>query len=246
MTDKTNSYEQGASLLFRSSNTAVLSTIERNADNYPFGSFVTFVSNTNRELFIYASDIAEHTKNFVKDCRACVTLFKVADRGDQQNSARLSLIGDITPVEDADLHDCQARFWTFLPDSERYSRIHGFNFYRLKTIKARWIGGFGQIGWLDTEHWVAETPKWQNNQQAMIEHMNNDHANVISSALYAQYNIKDNHAKMIALSTDGYYALSQNKHYFIAFQRPCYTEKAIRDILIEQANAYRKFESNKG
>ena len=239
---KQNNYEQNAVGLFRSSDTAVLSTITRDTDNYPFGSFITFVSGLNRELLIYASDIAEHTKNFINDSRACVTLFEVTDQGDRQNSARLSLIGDINPVDDADVQDCQNRFFTFLPESKQYSRIHGFNLYKLKIIKARWIGGFGRIAWLDTEHWTTAIPKWKNNEQAMIVHMNDDHSNVIGSALHAQFDIKDASARMIALSIDGYHAISDNRRYFIRFDRPCYTQKAIREALVEQAHRYRKFE----
>jgi putative heme iron utilization protein len=244
MTNNTNNYEQHAVALLRSSDAAILSTLSRNFDNYPFGSFITFVSNTNRELFLYASDIAEHTKNFINDPRACITITSIEDKGDQQNSARLSLMGDISKVEQADLQHCQRRFFAFMPESEKYSRIHDFNFYKFKTIKARWIGGFGEIAWLNTEHWQSTVPEWRKNEQAMIRHMNQDHANVISSALYGQLNIKDRSAKMIALSIDGYYALSNKQKYFISFDQPCYTEKVLRDTLIKQAQAYREFELN--
>ena len=87
-------YELNAVALFRSSNTAVLSTLSKSTNDYPFGSFVTFASNNNRDLFIYASDIAEHTKNILNDTRACVTICSVNKDGDKQTSARLSLIGD--------------------------------------------------------------------------------------------------------------------------------------------------------
>ena len=242
MKSENDIYEQNATALFRSGDTAILSTIDRNDEHYPFGSFVTFVSSVNRELFLYTSTIAEHTKNFVNDSRACVTIFNVVDKDDKQNSARLSLIGNITKVGDTRLQGCQSRFFAFLPESEKYSRIHGFNFYKFETVKARWIGGFGQIGWLDTQHWIADEPQWINNQQAMIDHMNEDHANVVRSTLHAKCGVKDINAKMIALCTDGYYTLSQGKRYYIGFDRPCYTEKALREMLIEHANNFRKFD----
>ena len=78
MINKKAQYEINAVRLFRSSDTAVLSTISKSSDSYPFGSFVTFSSSTHRELVIYASDIAEHTKNILHDPRACATIFSTA------------------------------------------------------------------------------------------------------------------------------------------------------------------------
>ena len=45
-------YEPSAVELFRTSDTAVLSTISKSSQDYPFGSFTTFASNINRELII--------------------------------------------------------------------------------------------------------------------------------------------------------------------------------------------------
>ena len=137
--EKLQKYEFNATQLFRESDTAVLSTISESSDSYPFGSFTTYSSNINRELIIYASDLAEHTKNILSDTRSCVTIFSLASGGDKQASSRLSLIGDFSKVEAND-HDKYAnRFVKFLPKSAAYSLMHGFNFYKLSIIKARWI-----------------------------------------------------------------------------------------------------------
>ena len=242
MNTSNTQYELDAVNLFRSSNTAILSTLSKSTDGYPFGSFVTTVSHSNRELFIYASDIAEHTKNILNDSKACVTLSSVNDQGDKQASSRLSLMGDLTKISSEDIQNCQARFFKFLPESEKYSYIHGFHFYRLKILKARWIGGFGQIGWLDTTHWVAPAPDWHNGEKAMIAHMNQDHSNVICSALNGVFNIVDPNAKMLALCIDGYYILSTDAQFFVPFLEPCYSEKNVRTALVKQAKAYRAFE----
>ena len=235
-------YEKNAVALFRSSNTAILSTLSKSTHNYPFGSFVTFASNTQRELFIYASDIAEHTKNILNDSRACVTLFSVKGTGDKQASERLSIIGDLVRVGKEDLETSLARFYKFLPESEAYSGIHGFRLYKLGIVKVRWIGGFGQIRWLETKDWISPIPKWQKNEDSMIDHMNQDHSNVITSALKGVFNIADAKAKMLALCIDGYYILSANVQYFIPFDEPCYTEKSVREALIMQAKLYRMHE----
>jgi len=240
-TSKTN-YELNAVNLFRSSNTAILSTLSKSTDDYPFGSFVTFVSNSNRELFIYASDIAEHTKNILNDSRACVTISSVNEDGDKQASARLSLMGDLTQVTRQEAQNCQHRFFKFLPESESYSHMHGFNLYRLKILKARWIGGFGEIGWLDTTHWTTPIAQWHSGEESMIKHMNEDHSNIICSVLNGIFDTIDAKAKMLAICIDGYYIRSAESQFFIPFHQPCYSETDVRTALIKQARAYRAFE----
>ena len=242
MNTSNTQYELHAVNLFRSSNTAVLSTLSKSTDGYPFGSFVTFVSHSNRALFIYISDIAEHTKNILSDSRGCVTIFSVNPEGDKQNSARLSLIGNLVKIPSNEVEACQTRFFKLSPESESYSQIHGFHLYKLNILKARWIGGFGQIGWLDTTHWVTPTPEWHNGEKAMIAHMNQDHSNVICSALNGVFNIVDPNAKMLALCIDGYYILSTDAQFFVPFLEPCYSEKNVRTALVKQAKAYRAFE----
>ena len=240
--EKLQKYEVNATQLFRESDTAVLSTISESSDSYPFGSFTTYSSNINRELIIYASDLAEHTKNILSDTRSCVTIFSLASGSDKQASSRLSLIGDFSKVEAND-HDKYAnRFVKFLPKSAAYSLMHGFNFYKLSIIKARWIGGFGEIAWLDTTNWISQIPKWAKNEQLMIDHMNQDHKNVVISALHKNFSIKDKKAEIFSMCIDGYYITSNKKTYFIPFAMPCHTEKAIRSELIKQANDNRSFE----
>ena len=239
---KRKKYELDAVHLYRSTNAAILSTMSNKYEGYPFGSFITYVTDRNRTLFMYTSDIAQHTKNLKKNPKACVTLFKLDNDYDKQNSSRLTLMGDLKTVTDEHLNDCQNRFVKFLPESKKYSSMHDFKFYKLVISKIRWIGGFGDIAWLDPKNWNDETPKWSKNESMMIDHMNEDHANVIQSALNAQYGIKDKKAQMIALTIDGYYIRSKEKIYFINFDKPVFKALDYRKILVKQAKEYRTFE----
>ena len=54
-------YENEAVNLMRSNNIAILSTLSKKFEEFPFGSFITYVTDQNRSFYIYASDIAEHT-----------------------------------------------------------------------------------------------------------------------------------------------------------------------------------------
>jgi putative heme iron utilization protein len=243
MSQAKKTFEIQAATLYRSCNTAILSTLSKREDGHPFGSFITYVTGQNRDLMVYASDIAEHTKNILNDTRACVTISSVTNSKDIQDNARLSIMGDLHPVPDAEIDGCQQRFVKFLPESKKYAAIHGFNFYRLIPSKVRWIGGFGQIAWLETEKWKSR-PQWQPRETGIIEHMNQDHSNLVCSALNAVHKIADPTAEMLSLCIDGYYIKAQQTIYYISFNQPCYTEKELRAALVQQANDFRDFELN--
>ena len=239
---KRKKYELDAVHLYRTTNAAILSTMSNKYEGYPFGSFITYVSDRNRTLFMYTSDIAQHTKNLKSNPKACVTLFKLDTDYDKQNSSRLTLMGDLKTVSNEELDDCQDRFIKFLPESKKYSSMHDFKFYKLVISRVRWIGGFGDIAWLNPKNWNDEKPKWSKNETMMIDHMNEDHANVVQSALNAQYGIKDKKAQMIALTIDGYYISSKENIYFINFDKPVIKALDYRKILVKQAKEYRSYE----
>tara|TARA_B100001057_G_scaffold467007_1_gene524715 strand:+ start:752 stop:1486 length:735 start_codon:yes stop_codon:yes gene_type:complete len=244
MNKRLKKYDLQAAELFRSSNEAILSTVSQRFDGFPFGSYVTYVSGRNRSIYLYASDIAEHTKNLKNDPKACITVSRTKDEEDKQNSARLTIMGNLKEVSKDRLEDCKSRFHKFLPESKKYSQMHDFKFYELKPDNIRWIGGFGEIAWLKKNNWVSEEPRWKEREQGMIEHMNDDHSNVIFSTLRGQHNIEDKHAEMFAMCIDGYYVLSKKDLFFIRFDSPCLTPKEVKDELVRQANEFRSLESN--
>ncbi len=233
-------YEKLAINLMRNCREGVLSTVSKKYEGYPFGSFVTFISGADRSIIFYASDIAQHTINLKNNSKACITLFNLSE-GDKQDSARLSLMGDVKKI-DKDVEEISGQFIEFFPESSQYSNMHDFNFYSLNISQVRWIGGFGKIAWLSSTNWNPIRPKWLKQEKSMIEHMNEDHSNSIVSALNAKLGIKDKHAKMLRLTIDGYYVSSKNKIYFLDFNLPCFTVKQYRDKLVEQAKEYRDFE----
>ena len=242
MNDKIKKYELNATTLLRSTNSGILSTISKAYRGYPFGSYVTFITGPDRSIYIYASTLAQHTKNLFKDSKACITLSREKKDDDKQNSQRLTLMGDLEPVNESDKEYIKNRFHTFLPESKKYSIMHDFDFYKLSLHKIRWIGGFGEIAWLKNKNWKPLSPKWLSTEMQMIEHMNEDHQNVIYSSLKAQHGKVDKKAKMIALCVDGYFIESGSEIFYINFDDICLNAKSYREMLISQAKQYRRFE----
>ena len=233
-------YEKSAAVLLRESNEGALSTMSKKFEGYPFGSFTTFTTDRNRTVIIYASGLAQHTKNLLHNSKASLTIYNLEQNGDQQDSQRLTLLGDLVLAADQD--DCKERFSLFLPHSVNYHKMHDFSFYKLVINQARWIGGFGQIAWLKPEQWIDSKPKWLERERSIINHMNDDHSNSIISTLHAQLGIKDSKAEMVAINTDGYYVRSNDELMFIKFDKCCTNLKDFKDELVKQAHANREYE----
>ncbi|MBD62948.1 MAG: hypothetical protein CMD68_02585 [Gammaproteobacteria bacterium] len=242
MKTKLIEFEHDATKLLRSTSSGILSTISKAYKGYPFGSYVTYITGPDRSIYIYASTLAQHTKNLFQDSKACLTLSREKINDDKQNSQRLTLMGDLKPMNEDNKEYIKKRFHKFLPESKKYSRMHDFDFYKLSLLKIRWIGGFGEIAWLKNNNWKPVDPKWLSKERDMIDHMNEDHSNVIYSSLKAQHGKADKNAKMIALCIDGYFIKSKNEIFFISFEDICLNAKSYRDMLIKQAKQYRKFE----
>ncbi len=235
MKDKIKEYTNDAVRLLRNTKTAVLSTISLSKSNYPFGSLVTFVSGRDRSLYLYLSDIAEHTKNLKANQKACITILAKKEKEDAQDNSRLTLVGNLKNISEIELEFCKERFFSLLPESKKYANFHGFNFYKLEIKHARWIGGFGKIGWLTEKEWEIQMPEWIENENNIIQHMNEDHRETITSTLYNQHQINDKNAKMLFLTIDGYYAQSSEGIFFIQFNSICNNSKEYKNELIRLA-----------
>ncbi|MBS4099035.1 MAG: pyridoxamine 5'-phosphate oxidase family protein [Sulfuricella sp.] len=127
-----------------------LATHSLREPGYPFATILPFAADAGHNPLFLMSGLAEHTKNLAADPR-CSFLVNTAQDGNVQTGARLTLIGNISPVE-AD-KGLVARFLRYHPATEQYLSLGDFTFYRLEPIKLRYIGGFGQAGWLDQAEW---------------------------------------------------------------------------------------------
>ena len=239
MNIKLEDLENGAVSLYRGSDNGILSTVSKKHDDYPFGSFVTYVTSSARTAYLYLSDLADHTKNLHHSSKSSLTILKLNTNGDKQNSERLTIMGDLVPVSENELDSCKKRYYQMLPESKMYAKMHDFNFYKIQIKNVRWIGGFGKIAWLDVSNWVDKLPKWSKSEGGIIEHMNEDHSDTIVAALKAQHGVNDKTARMVQLTIDGYYLRTQSKLFFIKFPIVCYNSKEYKDALVALAKLYK-------
>src|SRR3989344_384283 len=131
--------------LVKNNRMAALSTEYKEA---PFGSLSPYVLDKNGNPVIFISILAIHTKNLNKNPACSLTIWKV-DEDDLFNSQRITFLGKMVQVEDEERKELQELFLKKHPESEGFIDFDDFAFYRLEIVKIYYIGGFGDIQWIE-------------------------------------------------------------------------------------------------
>src|SRR6185295_16029780 len=145
----------------------VLSTISIDLPGYPFGSVTPYCTDRMSRPIIYISHIAQHTKNIVADSRVSLTVVEKGDSDDVQAQGRVTCIGDARPVARED-DDIRERYFRHFPSARQYERTHGFEFFSLELVRVRFIGGFGQIFWVEPAAFMIANPFSQADEARII------------------------------------------------------------------------------
>lgn len=230
---KKNKAIKDARTLLRSSEKAMLSTHSFSKKGYPFGSVTTYMTDHQGHPIIYISHLAQHTKNIKHDNK--ISLLVSQESNDDINAgARLTLLGHAELVSENECEFIAEKFYLKFPESRKYQDTHDFNFYRLKVEYVRYIGGFGQIYWLDCNQFILPIPDWLENEQPAIEHMNEDHKDAMQLMCSYFKKFKADEICMTHLYPDGC-AIRANgcQNFFLAYQELAESSKDIRIRLVE-------------
>jgi heme oxygenase (biliverdin-IX-beta and delta-forming) len=122
----------------------VLATLATRRAGWPFASIAPYGLDAEGEPLFLLSDLAEHTRNLQADARASL-LVQEPTEGDPQAAARLTLLGLVRPTE-AD-GEAREQYFRTHPEAAAYLELD-FRFYRMEVDQARFIAGFGDMGWI--------------------------------------------------------------------------------------------------
>ncbi len=214
----------------------VLSTISVEVAGYPFGSVVPYCLDAGGNPFIYISDIAQHTKNIDADPKVSLIL-QAAVSDDVQAEARFTLLADAEKIE-AQEPDMARRYTRYFPSSSGYRQAHGFSFYRLRVFQGRYIGGFGEVYWLEKEDFLLPTPFTADEEQGAVEHMNADHTDFMEKRLRKIDIVSpknDQKPVMAGLDAEGFDIRLGDAIYRFPFPNPVQNMREVRETLKSMA-----------
>ena len=198
----------------RATRSGVLSTFSTKFEGYPFGSVAPFILDHNGQPIVLISTIAEHTKNIIANPKISLLVFSGDD--DLQASARLTLIGEAKQIDKAD-DDLRTRYLRYFPQAAGYFEMHDFNFYRIEILQARYIAGFGKMGWVSGKeisgkelsgevlsgNELISTPSPLAAQEtAIIDHMNADHAHSLIAYSKHFHGLDVTNPEMVGIDSD--------------------------------------------
>ena len=212
---------------------AVFSTLSYKLQGAPFGSVSTVMLTDTGEVIFYVSDIAQHARNLEHDNRLSITLYHQASAGDQNTEARLTLNGHAQKLTHEQAAEYAARYFRLFPAAEAYKQAHDFYFWKMPVEHIRFIGGFGEIFWLTQQEWQQAAPAWQAaDELAMVEHMNDDHADACE-LITTQHSGQAGAATILTVYPEGCHFMQGERLYFVPFAAPCFTGQEVRKALVQ-------------
>jgi putative heme iron utilization protein len=185
--------------LVRRYRAGALTTHSLKVPGYPYASALPFCTDARGRIVVLISHLAEHTRNAEADARAG---FLVADFGPAlQAGARVSLLGDLAPVDDPAV---AARYLRLFPEAADLLGIGGFRFFRLEPKAARYIAGFGSIHSIAGDGYLAPELPIAAEEDGILEHMNADHAHNLRDYCRHVHGVQAEDAVMAGIDCDGF------------------------------------------
>jgi putative heme iron utilization protein len=218
--------------LLKHQSTAVLSTHSVEVEGYPFGSIAPYVLNYDGEPIMLISEIAQHTRNIKHNNRVSLTIFdQCVD--DPQAGSRLTWIGNVESVDPQDT-EISRRYLRYFPSAESYFETHDFSLYCIRLRRARYIGGFGEIYWIEPEAMLLRNPFCES-ERSIVEHMNQDHQEALFHYCSLLKVASVDAVRMTGIDSEGFDMLADKRKLRLDFATAITTVEAARAALVKLA-----------
>ena len=213
----------------------VLSTISVDTPGYPFGSLVNYCLNRDGLPIILISRIAQHTRNIQADPKVSLIVYKEG-KDDIQSAARLTYLANAAIMPRGD-DDSALRYYDFFLEGRKYHEELEFDFYRLDPVRARYIGGFGEIHWIPTEQLIRANPFDRDDESSMVQHMNEDHRDAMAGYCRDADIASDpsEPPAMAGIDGEGFDLRLGHRLIRFTFDEPVDTSQQVREKLVAMA-----------
>jgi heme oxygenase (biliverdin-IX-beta and delta-forming) len=226
-----------------------LSTLAADPAGYPFGSVASFGLTDDGDPLFFVSLMAEHTQNALRDPRASLLVTEPVPPGaDPLARGRVTLLGLLAPVDDAERDVARTRYLEANPAASYYIDFGDFTFLRLAVDHVRYVGGYGRMSWVDAAAYrVAEPDPLADAAAGIIAHMNDDHAD--AQVLFCRHfaGLPDTvEASMSAVDRYGFDLVAVGGGHRtpvrLAFPAECLTADAVRAAMVAMVHEARSSE----
>jgi heme iron utilization protein len=220
-----------ARALLRRIDAGVLSTQSLTQKGWPFGSLAPFALTHEARPILLVSALAEHTRNLAADPRCCLTVFD-PNRDDKQAAGRASLLGEARPLPEPAREAAAERYLALFPEQRGLLSMRDFGFWSIEPARARWIGGFGEIHWIERDAWLLATPAWRDGERSIVSHMNEDHADALAAISKRLLGEDGGDAELVAVDPEGFHVRTARGIHWLAFGRASHTADEVRAEMV--------------
>jgi putative heme iron utilization protein len=238
------SFSERARTLLHVASIGSLSTLSRKQHGFPFGSVMPYALDDRGRPVFLISTMAMHTQNLQADSRASLLVTQPDSNGDPLGSSRVTLVGNVVPVPQADLDESRNLYLRRHPNSKYWVDFEDFSFYRMEVVDVYYVGGFGVMGWVAaSEYGLARPDPLADSMTEIIEHMNADHHDALVVLARAFAGIDAQEAAMTSLDRLGFHVRLKTQDGVrgtrIAFLREVNSAIETRQVLIEMVQQAR-------
>jgi putative heme iron utilization protein len=239
------SFAERAQTLVYQGRVGSLSTHSRKQAGFPFGSVMPYGLDDHANPVFLISTTAMHTQNLLADPRSSLLVTQPDAGGDPLGASRITLIGNVLPVPEADVAEARKRYLAHYPDSKYWVDFDDFSFYRMDVVDVYYVGGFGVMGWVPaSEYYSARPDPLADSAMGIIQHMNADHGDALILLARAFAGMQAQEAAMTSVDRLGFHVRLKTKDGTrgarIAFLREVRSPADAREVLVDMTGQARK------
>jgi putative heme iron utilization protein len=212
----------------------VLSTHSLKFPGYPYGSALPHVTDALGRPVVLISHLAEHTHNVEADPR--VSFIVCGSGPDLQAQARVTVLGDARPTEDAGV---TRRYLRFYPEHGQYLDIGGFRFFAVEPVQVRYIQGFGGLHWIPATSYLDAPAGIAAAEEDILAHMNQDHQDALRAYCRHVHGVEHATPVMIGIDCDGFDVRAGDRLLRFAFEEALANPGQVRNALVALAQRSR-------
>jgi heme iron utilization protein len=238
------SYAERARTLVYLGRIGSLSTHSRKQPGFPFGSVMPYGLDAQGRPTFLISTMAMHTQNLQADPRASL-LVTQADGGDPLGASRVTLIGNVALVSQADVAQVRRLYLDHYPNSRHWVDYEDFAFYQLNLVDVYYVGGFGVMGWVSASEYTSARPDpLADSAAAILQHMNADHGEALILIARTFARIEAQEVSMTSVDRLGFQVRLKTQEGIkgarIAFLREVSSPDETRTVLVEMTRQSRQ------
>ena len=229
MTASAEEAARTARLLLRRSRQGVLGTHSKRFAGFTYGSAVPIAVDAQGHPVILISDLAAHTQNLREDPRVAVTVHG----DDVVTGARCTLLGRtalLDPEEPA-----ARRYLALFPSAHAFVALGDFHFHRIEPVACHYIGGFGDIRWLDGAPYLLPPLPVEDREQDIVDHMNDGHVGTMRGFCRRRLSREVTDVSMVTIDGDGFDLRADDALLRFDFPELAVDADAARRLLVQFA-----------